>query len=133
MQDKFAYAASLAAAVAPRDARFGSGARAGRGAVPTTAVHHAGAVVHSGHDDECGKPRSFGTRAAKRTGMTAVPAVVTHVMRIGMQLARVRTGASAVFTAGAGNGPKKGVMTYDACKGGHRAARANVAALVAGS
>jgi hypothetical protein len=133
MPFKFVYAASSAAAVAPRAARFGGRARAGRCAMPTAAVHHAGAAVHSGHDDECGKPCSFGTRAAKRTGMIAVPAVVTYVMKTGMQLARVRTGASAVFTAGAGNGPKKGVKTYDACKGGHCAARANVAAIVTGS
>lgn len=134
MQVEFAYAASLAAAVAPCFARFGGGARTGRCAASRTAVHHAGAVVRSGHDDENGKTRSFWAHAAKSTGITAVRAVMADA-RTGMQIAYACTGASAVSAAEAlaGSGPKKGVMTHDACMGGRRAARDCFAAPMTGS
>ena len=167
MQVEFAFAASSAAAVAPRDARCSSSAWTGGITASAMTVHPAGADVCSGHDDENGRPCSFGGHAPKRTGMTAAPVA----MKIGMKIARAHTGASAVFVtgrrartvaifhdgaarawgssagladaarsdaassgnAGAGNGPKKGVMTYDADMGGRRAARACAAATMAGS
>jgi hypothetical protein len=147
MQVENADAASLAVAVAPRETRFDGKAWAGSlAASEKVAVHHVGAAVCSGHDDESGKSRSFWTRAAKRSEITAVPAVMAAAIT-GMQLARPRVGASAVFVtgskaggdaasldnAGAGNGPKKGVMTYDACMGGYQAVRKCAVAIMAGS
>ncbi|MFC5428675.1 hypothetical protein ACFPTO_07655 [Paraburkholderia denitrificans] len=96
MQVDFAYAAFSATAVVLRNAWHDSSAGTG-GAAAKVAARLAGTDVqtdvHSGHDDENGKPHLFSARAAKGTRMTAVPVVMTN----GMQLARARTGASAVF------------------------------------
>jgi hypothetical protein len=122
MQGEFADAVTLVDAVAPRNARFGGGARKGGCAAAT--MHHIGAVMRSGCDGKNSKSRPFRTRAAKGTGMPVIPAVM-FAAKIGMQLARLY--------AGTGNGPKQGVMTYDACMDGHQAARDCVAAILAGS
>jgi hypothetical protein len=140
MQVEFAGAASEAAAVAPRDARFGGGAWAGRCVASTATVHHVRAVVRSGRDGESGESRSescfesrfksrfsqvpAAIRTAPRGGMTVIP-VGRPVAKTGMQFARPHTGT--------GNGPKEGVMAHDAGMGGHRTARHCGAATLAGS
>jgi hypothetical protein len=130
MQLEIAFAASSATAVAPCKTRWNGSASAGRVAASTMLAYPAGADVCSGHDGMDGSVRS-----AKGNGVIAGPVA----MNIGMQLARARTGASAVFMSarkagsGSGNGLKKGVMTHDACMGGHHAARDCVNVNMAGS
>jgi len=150
MQVEFTYAASSATAVAPRNARCGG--RAGTGGAAASMMHvcPAGTDARSGHDDETRRPRQLLARISDGTGITVTPAV----MIVGMQLAHARTVAivhdgavrvwdsSAALTeavrsdaafsddAGSKNGPKKGVMTYDAGMGGREVARHGVAAHV---
>lgn len=154
MQFEFAYAASSATAVAPRDARCSGCAGTGGAAASMRFACPAGMDVRSGQDGENGRPRDFLACAASGTGMTSgmqLARACTVTNRRTRAVAIVHDGAvrvrgssdgpaeaarsDAAFSDGAGseNGPKKGVMTYDACLGGRQAIRHGVAANVTGS